>query len=426
MKPLSAIADRYDIIIVGAGPAGMAAALAALRMGVERVLMVDREAETGGILNQCVHNGFGLHHFGEELTGPEYALRFLNDLLDHNIDIVTDCYVFDISTERVVTLMSPETGIRQVTAGAVVLAMGARERTRGAIRIPGTRPSGVMTAGLAQKFVNQLGVLPGKRVAILGSGDIGLIMARRMTMEGVDVAGVFEIMPHANGLTRNIVQCLDDFDIPLHLSTTVVEIHGRDRVEKVTVAPVDSGLRPDMSRTRTVACDTLLVSIGLIPENELSQRLGLRIDPATSGPVVSSTMETSRDGVFAAGNVVHIHDLVDFVSEEALLAGENAGRFVTGRRPPSDNVRLSAGVNVASVVPHTISSDREHTVYIRVRHPLEKSWLRLGDVYEKRLRYVVPAETVSVKVRPRILEHFHGDTLTIDIVPRDEPGRDEE
>ena len=425
MKPESGLAARYDIVVVGAGPAGMAAALAALDSGVERVLMVDREAEPGGILNQCIHNGFGLHHFGEELTGPEYAQRFLTDLLDHNIDIATNCYVLDISPDRMVSLMSPDFGVRHIEAGAVVLAMGARERTRGAIRIPGSRPAGVMTAGLAQKFVNQLGQLPGKKVVILGSGDIGLIMARRLTLEGIEVPGVFEILPHANGLSRNLVQCLHDFDIPLHLSTTVVEIQGRDRVESVTVAPVDDQRRPDLSRIRTIACDTLLVSIGLIPENELSNKLGLLIDPTTSGPVVSSTMETSRPGVFAAGNVVHIHDLVDFVSQESTIAGQNAARFVTGQRPPADNVKLNAGINVASIVPHTISTDREHTVYLRVREPLEKSWLRLGDVYQKRLRYVVPAETVSLKVRTRFLEHFHGEALTIDIVPRDDVERDE-
>lgn len=410
---------RYDVVVVGAGPAGMAAAVAAVEGGAGRVLVVDREPETGGILNQCIHHGFGLHTFSEELTGPEYAQRYLERLLDCEVDVLVDSYVLDVDDHRRVALMSTSHGVRTIEAGAVVMAMGARERTRGAIRIPGTRPAGVMTAGLAQKFVNVLGYLPGRRVAILGSGDIGLIMARRMHLEGVEVAGVFELTSHPNGLTRNVVQCLHDFDIPLHLSTTVTEIRGRDRVDGITVAPVDDEQRPRHELARAVACDTLLLSIGLIPENELSRQLGLVLDPVTSGPIVTSTMQTTRRGVYAAGNVVHIHDLVDHVSEEAVLAGRHAALAVTGRAPPADNIRLVPGENVLSCVPHTISSDREHTVYLRVRRPLEASWLRLGDVFERRLRYVVPAETVRLTVRPGVLEHFHGDALRIDIVPRE-------
>jgi pyruvate/2-oxoglutarate dehydrogenase complex dihydrolipoamide dehydrogenase (E3) component len=261
--------------------------------------------------------------------------------------------------------------------------------------------------------------LPGRRVVILGSGDIGLIMARRLTLEGVEVSGVFEIMPHANGLNRNIVQCLHDFDIPLHLSHTVTHIAGHDRVEQVTVAPVDDQFRPNLDRSWTIPCDTLLLSIGLIPENELSRQLNLRLDPMTNGPLVTSTMETSLDGVFACGNVVHIHDLVDFVSQESLLAGRYAGQYVTGQRPPADNVRLIPGENVAYCVPHTISTDREHTVYMRVRQPLEKCSIRFGEVFERKLRYVFPAEMVSLKVRPRFLEKFHGGALRVDIVPRE-------
>ena len=421
---LGRLERSYDVVVVGGGPAGMGAALGARDSGAGRVLILDREPDPGGILLQCVHSGFGLHYFKEELTGPEYAERFITKAIDRDIDVVPDCYVSGIAVDsdgsKRVRVMSAAAGLRAVQARSVVLAMGCRERTRGAIRIPGTRPAGVLTAGLAQKLVNMKGCLPGKRIVILGSGDIGLIMARRLILEGCEVLGVFEVMPYSNGLTRNVVQCLEDFGIPLHLSTTVAYIHGRDRVEKVTVAPVGADFRPDMSRARDIPCDTLLLSIGLIPENELSQSLGIKLDEITGGPQVSSTLETSMPGVYACGNVLHVHDLVDFVTNEALLAGRFAGERAQGIRRPADNIRIDAGDNVRYCVPHTLSPEREHTIYMRCKRAMKPCRLRVGNLLEKKLRFVVPAEMIMLKIQPDLLEKFQGDSLRIDIVPEPE------
>jgi NADPH-dependent 2,4-dienoyl-CoA reductase/sulfur reductase-like enzyme len=411
----------YDVVIVGAGPAGMAAALGARERGAERILLVDREADPGGILLQCIHSGFGLHAFGEEITGPEYAGRFLEQVLEQDVDVLTDAYVMDASRDLRVKLMTPRLGVTGVDTSAVVLAMGARERTRGAIRIPGDRPSGVMTAGFAQQLVNLEGYLPGRRAVILGSGDIGLIMARRLTLEGVEVVGVFELLPHPSGLTRNVVQCLDDLGIPLHLSTTVIGIHGRDRLERVTVAPVDDDRQPIPEKAWELECDTLLLSIGLIPDAELARSLGALMDPLTGGPVVSGTMETTFPGVFAAGNVVHVNDLADWVSREARVAGEAAGALATGARRPDQDIRLIPGENVAYVVPHTIASDGTHTLSFRVRQPIHgPTVLRLGTIHRRKVRAVVPAEMVTMTVAPRLLEGFRGDVLRVDAISAEE------
>lgn len=411
----SPLRSRYDVVIVGGGPAGLAAALGARQAGVEHILIVDREIEAGGILNQCIHSGFGLHYFKEELTGPEYAERFIRNVQSDQVEILTDSYVLDISPALQLEIISGGYGHLQLQAQSVVLAMGCRERTRGSIRTPGFRPAGVMTAGLAQKMVNMHGVLPGRRIAILGSGDIGLIMARRLSLEGCDVTGVYELQPHCSGLTRNQVQCLDDFGIPLHLSATVAFIHGRDRVERLTIAPVNHELIPDLSRSWDVACDTLLLSIGLIPENELSTRLRLRMDPATGGPQVTSNLETSLPGVFACGNVLHVHDLVDFVSEESLRAGRFAGEVAIGMRRPSDNISLQAGENIASCVPQSLSPDREQIIYLRVKRPLKNCVLTIGDRYEKSFRMLVPAEMIRLTLAPELLDRYFGEMLKIDV-----------
>jgi NADPH-dependent 2,4-dienoyl-CoA reductase/sulfur reductase-like enzyme len=322
---------KTDLVIVGGGPAGLAAAIAARKSGVQDLLILERDTMLGGILNQCIHNGFGLHTFGEELTGPEYAQRFISQVEALHIPCQLSSTVLDITPDRVLTVTSREHGLEQIQAGAIVLAMGCRERPRGALNIPGYRPAGIYSAGTAQRLVNMEGFLPGREIVILGSGDIGLIMARRMTLEGAKVKLVAEVLPYSGGLKRNIAQCLDDFGIPLLLSHTVVDIDGKERVQGVTIAQVDEARRPISGTEQFVSCDTLLLSVGLLPENELSASAGVTLDRVTGGPVVSEDLNTSVPGIFACGNVLHVHDLVDYVSEEATRAGENAAAFIAGK-----------------------------------------------------------------------------------------------
>ena len=367
---------EYDIVIIGGGPAGLAAAVAARDNGIESILILERDKELGGILNQCIHNGFGLHTFKEELTGPEYAARFEKQVYERNIEYKLNTMVMDISHDKVVTAMNRVEGLFEIQAKAVILAMGCRERSRGALNIPGYRPAGIYCAGTAQRLVNMEGFMPGREVVILGSGDIGLIMARRMTLEGAKVKVVAELMPYSGGLKRNIVQCLDDYGIPLKLSHTVVDIRGKARLEGITLAAVDEKGKPIPGTEEDYTCDTLLLSVGLIPENELSNGMGVELNRVTSGPVVNESLETNIEGVFACGNVLHVHDLVDFVSEEAAAAGKNAARYVKdGRRSGSgQEIELRAVDGVRYTVPCTIHPDRmEDTQIVR---------FRVGNVYK--------------------------------------------
>ena len=366
--------ERCDLVIIGAGPAGLAAAIAAREAGVQDILLLERDREPGGILNQCIHSGFGLHTFKEELTGPEYAQRYIDRAKELSIPCLLNTMVLELSNDRIVTAMNREKGLFQIQAGAVILAMGCRERARGSLNIPGFRPAGVYSAGTAQRLVNMEGYLPGREVVILGSGDIGLIMARRMTLEGAHVQVVAELMPYSGGLKRNIVQCLDDFDIPIKLSHTVVDIHGRERVTGVTIAQVDEKRRPIPGTEQYYDCDTLLLSVGLIPENELSRAAGVEISPITNGPVVNESLETSVPGIFACGNVLHVHDLVDFVSEEAANAGRRAAKFLSGGAANSDKeISITAASGVRYTVPSHISPERmDETAVIR---------FRVADVY---------------------------------------------
>ena len=370
---------NYDLVIVGGGPAGLAAAVSARDNGIESILILERDKELGGILNQCIHNGFGLHTFKEELTGPEYAARFIDQAAERNISYKLNTMVMDIavmdSGEKKVTAMNREDGMFELCAKAVILAMGCRERSRGALNIPGYRPAGIYSAGTAQRLVNMEGYMPGREVVILGSGDIGVIMARRMTLEGATVKVVAELMPYSGGLKRNIVQCLDDFNIPLKLSHTVIDIEGKDRVEAVTIAEVGADRKPVPGTEERYTCDTLLLSCGLIPENELSKNAGVSISPVTSGPVVNDSLETDVPGIFACGNVLHVHDLVDYVSQEAAVAGKNAALYIqNGSSGDARTVEIVPEGGVRYTVPKFIRPERiDDTVTVR---------FRVGDVYK--------------------------------------------
>ncbi len=404
-----------DLVIIGGGPAGMSAVLAAYEAGVRDILILEREDALGGILRQCIHNGFGLHRFGEELTGPEYALRDAEKIKQLKIEYKLNTMVLDITPDRVVTATNAAEGIFRIEARAIILAMGCRERPKGALNIAGTRPAGIFSAGTAQKLVNLEGYLPGKEVVILGSGDIGLIMARRMTLEGAKVKAVCELMPYSGGLARNIEQCLNDFEIPLKLSHTVIAIRGKERLEGVTIAKVDQNRRPIPGTEEEISCDTLLLSVGLIPENELSKSAAIRLDPVTGGALVDQGRQTSCPGIFACGNVLHVHDLVDYVSEEAAIAGQSAAEYLKNCAQSTFRVALRAEGGVRYTVPQAITAPGDAEVYFRVADVYRNVKIQLcrGEevLHSKKKARVAPGEMERIRIPAALLAD--GDTLTL-------------
>lgn len=416
--------SSYDIVIIGGGPAGLAAAAEAKRSGIDSILILERDNTLGGILNQCIHNGFGLHTFKEELTGPEYAQRFIDQVEELKIEYKLNTMVMDISNDKVITAMNRTDGLFKIEAKAVILAMGCRERPRGALNIPGYRPAGIYSAGTAQRLVNIEGYMPGREVVILGSGDIGLIMARRMTLEGAKVKVVAELMPFSGGLKRNIVQCLDDFGIPLKLSHTVVDIKGKERVEGITLAEVDNHGKPIPGTEEEYTCDTLLLSCGLLPENELSRGAGVDMNAVTNGPCVNESLETSVDGIFACGNVLHVHDLVDYVSEEAAQAGKNAAKYVKNNCSMGEagkEISVIATDGVRYTVPKTIDVNRmndELIVRFRVGAVYKNSYISayLNDerIIHRKKQIMAPGEMEEIKLSKKQLEEF-GDLSNITV-----------
>ena len=413
--------QRVDVLVIGSGPAGLAAAIAAREDGVENLLVLEREHTSGGILRQCIHNGFGLHRFKEELTGPEYAQRDIDRARELNIPIQCDTTVLSVDGERRVTCVSAEHGLQTIEAGAIVLAMGCRERPRGALGIPGTRCAGIYSAGTAQKFVNMEGFMPGKRVVILGSGDIGLIMARRMTLQGTKVLACVELMPYSSGLNRNIVQCLNDYDIPLYLSHTVTDIQGRERLSGVTVSKVDENRRPIPGTEMHFDCDTLLLSVGLIPENELSALAGVELSPLTSGATVDDQLQTSVPGIFACGNVLHVHDLVDHVSRESFKAGHAAAAYARGEKNTAPTARVLDGEGVRGVVPQRIrlhgDESREVELMFRPSGVFKNASavVRSGEkeIARKRAPIFTPGEMAVIPLKGEVVAALDGADITV-------------
>lgn len=409
----------YELIVIGGGPAGLAAAYAAWNKGLRKIAVIERDKELGGILNQCIHNGFGLHYFKEQLTGPEYAQRFSDMVKSTGVEIFLDTMVLQVTNDKKVHVVSSSEGYRILEAKSIVLAMGCRERTRGAISIPGTRPAGVLTAGAAQRYVNIEGYMVGKRVVILGSGDIGLIMARRMTLEGAKVLACVEVMPYSGGLQRNIVQCLEDFNIPLYLSHTITDIKGKARVEQVVVSEVDENRRPIPGTEMTFDCDTVLLSVGLIPENELTRDAGIEMDARTNGAVVLENRETSAEGVFACGNALHVHDLVDFVTAESMAAGEAAADYVqNGERSRSDVINVVTDSNIGYTVPQKFRAGSDKVeFYFRVRRVFKNSKINVtcGDslIASFKREHMAPGEMENIKIPKVLLSKIEGGEIKI-------------